>query len=302
MEEAQDERAAARVDGQFAQAADESVGSGPPTGLDPRDRIGTLPRQLTLPSSGSSCIALLLASALASATAAAQSHPGSADPAEKMALPIPGNVLVLIADDLGAYSLAAYGPGADLPPTPTIDRLAATGVVFRNAWSQPMCSPTRATIQTGRYGFRTKIGVNISACCNDPALPREEVTLPAMLDLGTGGVTAHAMFGKWHLGSNPVGGDLAPNLAGYGHFAGSMDGQLADYFRWRKTVDGAVTISTRYATSACVDDALAWIRQQPERWVCVVAFSAPHTPFHAPPARLHTQVLPPGPPPAFCDG
>jgi arylsulfatase B len=250
---------------------------------------------------GVRCSALLLASVFARAPAAAQSPPGAPEHG-KVALAEPGNVLVLIADDLGAYSLAAYGPGADLPPTPRIDRMAATGVVFRNVWSQPLCSPTRATIETGRYGFRTGVGTNIDSCCTVPALPLEEVTLPEMLDLGTGGRTAHAMIGKWHLASEQVGGDFAPNLAGYGHFAGEMEGQIADYYRWRKVVDGVATITSRYATSACVDDALAWIRQQTGRWVCVVGFQAPHTPFHAPPARLHTQVLPSVVPPSDCSG
>src|SRR5262245_52162050 len=70
----------------------------------------------------------------------------------------PGNVLLLIADDLGVDQLAAYGIGANPPPTPNLDQLIASGVLFQSAWSQPTCSPTRATIQTGRYGFRTGIG------------------------------------------------------------------------------------------------------------------------------------------------
>src|SRR5262245_65248854 len=83
----------------------------------------------------------------------------------------PGNILVLIADDLGVDQLAAYGVGSDLPPTPNLDRMAAEGVLFRNVWSQPTCSPTRATIQTGRYGFRTTIGMAINAFGGGPALP-----------------------------------------------------------------------------------------------------------------------------------
>lgn len=262
-------------------------------------RVAIFPGQMSVLSFGSG-LALLIASAPAAAQA--ESVPGARDRTDQVRLLPPGNVLVLLADDIGAYGLAAYGPGSDLPPTPNIDRLAALGVVFRNAWSQPLCSPTRATIQTGRYGFRTTIGTNINYWVGEPGLPLEEVTLPEMLDLGTGGRTAHAMIGKWHLGSDQVGGDRAPNLAGYGHFAGSMEGQIADYFGWRKVVDGFASFTTRYATSACVDDALAWIGQQSGRWVCVVAFQAPHTPFHAPPAALHTQALPQVVPPPYCEG
>lgn len=213
---------------------------------------------------------------------------------------VPGNVLILMADDLGVEELAAYGVGPAPAPTPTLDLIAASGVLFRNAWSQPTCSPTRATIQTGRYGFRTHVGAVINAFGNAPAMALDEVTLPEMLDLGTGGLYAHAAIGKWHLGSAQVGGDLAPNLAGYAHFAGSMEGQLQNYSFWRRVVNGSSSTSTRYATTACVNDALFWIRRQSGPWLCVVNFQAPHAPFHRPPSNLHTQVLPGAEPRAIC--
>ena len=68
------------------------------------------------------------------------------------------NILMIIADDLGVDMLSMYGRGADIPPTPNIDALKAKGVMFRNAWSNPFCSPTRATIQTGQYSLRTGVG------------------------------------------------------------------------------------------------------------------------------------------------
>src|SRR5688572_17762996 len=75
-------------------------------------------------------------------------------------LPVPrgGNVLVIVLDDLGIDRLGAYGLGADLPPTPVLDGLLADGVLFRNAWGYPSCSPTRAALLTGRHGRRTGIG------------------------------------------------------------------------------------------------------------------------------------------------
>jgi arylsulfatase A-like enzyme len=212
-----------------------------------------------------------------------------------------GNVLILVADDLGIDRLACYGAPA-APPTPTLDRLVADGVLFQNAWSQPTCSPTRATLQTGRYGFRTGVGSVINAFGDVPALSLDEVTLPEMLDLGTGGAYAHASIGKWHLGSSRVGGDLAPNLSGYAHFAGSLEGQLEFYDHWRRVVDGVATTSSRYATSACVDDALRWIRVQDRPWLCVVSFQAPHAPFHRPPPHLHTRKLPAEAPREVCGG
>lgn len=213
----------------------------------------------------------------------------------------PGNILILIADDLGIDQIGAYGVGSDPAPTPTLDLIAGAGVLFRNAWSQPTCSPTRASIQTGRFAFRTSIGTVINPFSNGPALPLSEVTLPEMLDLGTGGLYAHAAIGKWHLGSAQTGADFAPNLAGYSHFAGSLEGQIGNYFNWRRVVNGSVAQSTRYATTSSVNDGLAWIRQQDGPWLCVVSFQAPHAPFHRPPPRLHSQVLPPGTPPISCD-
>ena len=68
------------------------------------------------------------------------------------------NILLILADDMGVEALSVYGLGETAPTTATIDALARDGVLFRNFWSQPVCSPTRATIMTGRYGFRTGVG------------------------------------------------------------------------------------------------------------------------------------------------
>lgn len=245
---------------------------------------------------------LLLSASLALAAATlAQSTRASGAPtgSGSVELPQPGNVLVLVADDLGVDQLRLYGQGVDYPPTPNLELLAASGVVFRNAWSEPTCSPTRAALMTGRHGFRHSIGIAVDPFADTFGLPASEVTLPEMLDLGTGGRYAHALIGKWHL-SPFAQGDLAPNQAGFAHFAGSLEGQIINYVNWRRVEDGVPSMSSRYATSAAVDDALAWIGQQNGPWLCFVSFQAPHAPFHAPPASLHTQNLPSGPPKANC--
>ena len=56
------------------------------------------------------------------------------------------NVLLIIADDIGVDRIGAYAEHPDPGRTPAIDGLAASGVLFRNAWSSPTCSPARATI------------------------------------------------------------------------------------------------------------------------------------------------------------
>lgn len=69
------------------------------------------------------------------------------------------NILLLIGDDIGVEALSSYGIGSTPADTPNLDELATYGTVFGNVWSQPSCSPTRATIMTGRYGFRTGLGI-----------------------------------------------------------------------------------------------------------------------------------------------
>jgi hypothetical protein len=71
----------------------------------------------------------------------------------------PQNILLLIADDYGADSSSLYNTtasGASLPPTPNIASLATNGVVFSRANSYPVCSPTRACLLTGQFGFRRR--------------------------------------------------------------------------------------------------------------------------------------------------
>ncbi len=215
-----------------------------------------------------------------------------------------GNVLVVLADDYGTDQLGLYGIHNDPPSTPTIDSLAADGVRFMNAWSLPICSPTRAALLTGRYAGRTGVGWNVADHPTQPivGLPLEELTIPEMLDVGTNGLYAHAAIGKWHLGSTAVvGGALAPNMHGFDHFSGSLD-NLPDYYNWEKVTNGVAQQTTSYAMTDKVDDALAWMSTAPEPWFCYLALNAPHGPFHSPPSNLHSVDLsgaaPPGADPA----
>ena len=206
------------------------------------------------------------------------------------------NVLIVVADDVGIDQIGAYGLGGDLPPTPNLDALAANGVLFRNAYSNPVCSPTRVQVLTGRHSYRHGIGHIVGPEMISPelfALPLEETILPEMLDLGTGGMYDHAAIGKWHLYEG-LGFETAPNDAGFNHFAGTPSNLGFDpqaYYNWIKVVDGTFFVSTTYATTDQVNEALAFMTSAPEPWLCYVAFSAAHVPFHEPPASLHTQDL-----------
>jgi arylsulfatase A-like enzyme len=204
------------------------------------------------------------------------------------------NILLVIADDLGTDNLSLYNTnaGASRPPTPNINSLYDSGVLFRNAYAYPSCSPTRSCLITGRHGFRTGIGV-ATVEPSDPALQANELTIAKILTANPLLGYRHAGIGKWHLGEQPT----DPNVnGGWSHFSGSLPYRVDDYFRWSKTVDGATMITTNYATTDNVNDALAWIRQQgTTNWFLWLAFNAPHRPFHKPPNYLHSyETLPAG--------
>ena len=195
------------------------------------------------------------------------------------------NVLVIVADDLGVDMLSVYGEGVSTPPTPNINSICNDGVRFQNTWGAPFCSPMRATVQTGRYALRT--GVKYISGGPNYQLPVCETTIPEVLDMISG--VNHAAIGKWHLGNALNGGPLAPNVAGYSHYSGSLPCCMPNYFVWSKTVDGTTTPGYAvYATTDNVNDTLGWIEQQAGPWFVWQAFNAPHFNYHAPPDNLHS--------------
>ena len=202
-----------------------------------------------------------------------------------------GNILLLIADDFGVDLAGFYAvPGRvettpPPPPTPNLTALARQGVLFPRAWASPTCSPTRAGILTGRYGFRT--GVGDAKRRDMPQLPPDEITLPEVFRAAaTRYRLAHV--GKWHLSN----GIDDPNRQGWTHYLGPEPrlGGL-DYYDWTKVVDGVATRCRTYATTDQVNDAVGVIaaaRAQDRPYFAWVAFNAPHRPYHKPPNGLHS--------------
>ncbi|VGO15681.1 Arylsulfatase [Pontiella desulfatans] len=197
------------------------------------------------------------------------------------------NILLIIGDDIGLDSLHISNddPTASFPPIPTLQALAKDGVLFSNGYAYPTCSPTRSSILTGRYGYRTGVlspqsSENFSAA---------EYTLPEIFaDQGLD--YELASFGKWHLG----GGNDGPNeLGGWPHFSGALGGGLNNYRRWTKVVDGVETnVTQTYATTENTKDAAAWINAQgTNNWFAWIGFNAAHTPLHQPPPNLFTVDL-----------
>ncbi len=118
------------------------------------------------------------------------------------------NVVLILADDLGWADLGCYG--ADLHETPHIDRFAQQGLKFTQAYAAaPVCTPTRASIMTGKYPARLHMTVWYESSANPPRgrrlippitvgdMPHSEVTVAEVLH-EAGYLTAHV--GKWHLG------------------------------------------------------------------------------------------------------
>lgn len=134
------------------------------------------------------------------------------------------NIIFILADDLGYGDLQSYNP-ASLVPTPNLDRLAEEGTRLTNAYCPvAVCSPTRYSLMTGRYSFRSWKPNGVMSNYEPSLIEAELLTLPEMLR--ESGYTT-AGFGKWHLGT------IFPTLdgkkpAGYGQFRADDNGTNLD--------------------------------------------------------------------------
>lgn len=211
-------------------------------------------------------------------------------PARTQALP-PPNILLVIADDFGVDTSPCYETGTDKPSMPALARLCADGLVFDEYWTPPECSPTRATILTGRYGLRTGVGAALSR--SSSGLSTDELGLQRYLtQSGTG--MASAVIGKWHLATDANGWLDHPARIGVTHFDGLLTGAPDSYSRWSRTTNGQASIATTYITSQLTDLAVGWIAAQSTPWFLWLAYTAPHAPLHLPPASLHDRGDLPG--------
>lgn len=192
------------------------------------------------------------------------------------------NILFVIADDMGLDASPCHSLGDGAPDLPNLEALCASGTVFDNAYSAPTCSPTRATIMTGQYGFRTGIGGAITPG-NDVTLSSDETSL---FDVLNAGGYASAIIGKWHLAGTEAGLSHPASL-GVNDFFGIYSGAVRDYYNFDIVENGARKTVATYATTAFTDRAIDWIAGQDAPWFLWLAYNAPHTPFHAPPPELH---------------
>jgi arylsulfatase B len=202
------------------------------------------------------------------------------------------NVLLVIADDMGVDLVNAYHEVQVPVHTPVLDGLAANGVLFRNAWSNTVCTPSRVSMMLGRQAFRHGVGTAVNPVFHGINLHAGAETLAHVV----APVATPLALGKWQMNLELDQPLLHPLRAGFAHYRGNMQilpGVFSDdYYAFDKNVDGVMTHSTTYSTTDIVDDALELLAATPEPWFVWLAFNAPHAPFHKPPASLHTYSLP----------
>lgn len=199
------------------------------------------------------------------------------------------NIVFLLADDLGWTGVGCFG--SDLHETPNIDRLAGEGMLFTDAYSAcTVCSPTRASIMTGKYPARLHL-TDFIAGQNRPFEKRtvpawtkymklEEVTVAEALRAG-GYATAH--IGKWHLEPpKPPEGHSAEDFKPTGH---GFDLSIAKppgtkgYFL-PKDYERADGSRGGYLTDFLTDEAVATIERFKDRpFFLYLAYHTPHTPI-----------------------
>ena len=197
----------------------------------------------------------------------------------------PPNIVFILADDLGYADVSCYGR-PDLH-TPNIDRIAATGVRFLEAYANSaVCTATRTALITGRYQYRLRVGLEEPLAGNpEIGLPPEHPTLPSLLSKAGYGTT---LIGKWHLGVLPK---FGPLKSGYDHFYGFRGGAL-DYYMHTGTDhredlwdDDLAIDQIGYLTdllgSRAVDVVNGYAKSgQP--FLVSLHFNAPHWPWEAP--------------------
>ncbi|NXG78323.1 ARSI Arylsulfatase, partial [Baryphthengus martii] len=213
------------------------------------------------------------------------------DPMEKPLRPTfsrPPHIIFILTDDQGYHDVGYHG--SDIQ-TPTLDRLAAEGVKLENYYIQPICTPSRSQLITGRYQIHTGLQHSIIRPRQPNCLPLDQVTLPQKLQ--EAGYSTH-MVGKWHLGFYKK--ECLPTRRGFDTFLGSLTGNV-DYYTYdncdgpgvcgydlHEGEDVAWDQSGKYSTflyAQRVSKILA--SHSPKEPIFIyVAFQAVHTPLQSP--------------------
>ncbi|MHC4111169.1 MAG: sulfatase family protein [Planctomycetota bacterium] len=196
------------------------------------------------------------------------------------------NIVMILTDDLGYGDLSSYG-AKDLK-TPHIDNLVAKGMRFDNFYANcPVCSPTRASLLTGRYPDLVGVpGVIRTHLRNNWGyLAPQAVLLPKLLKRA-GYHTA--IVGKWHLGLEPPN---IPNIRGFDHFHGYLGDMMDDYYNHRRHGINYMRLNNKeidpkgHATDLFSQWAADYIKERSrskQPFFLYLAYNAPHTPIQPP--------------------
>ena len=198
------------------------------------------------------------------------------------------NFVFILVDDLGYMDIGAYNPDT-FYETPNVDRLAAEGMRFTNGYAaNPVCSPTRFSIMTGRYPTRVdatnffsgkRRGRLLPAPLHD-RMPLSEITIAETLK-AKGYQTA--FLGKWHLGPAA---DFWPEKQGFdinigGHHRGLPPGGYFSPYKNPRLTDGK---DGEHLTTRLTDEALRILDSYKEDpFLLYLSFYTVHTPLQAPP-------------------
>lgn len=184
------------------------------------------------------------------------------------------NLISIVTDDQGRWGVGAYG-NKEIR-TPHMDRLAREGALFVNAFTAtPVCSPSRATFLTGRYGTEVGITDYLAPAETDAGagLPEDAVTWFEVLQRH-GYVTG--LIGKWHLGTNA---EFHPTKRGFHHFFGFLGGgntpmnPTLEENGQNKKLKGPLP-------DILVDNAVGFVKENRDKpFALALHFRAPHLPF-----------------------
>jgi len=191
------------------------------------------------------------------------------------------NIVIILADDLGWADVSYHG---GYIKTPNLDQLAREGVELDRFYVCPMCSPTRATLLTGRYPVRFGLSRAVIPPWRNYGLSTDEVTLADVLKKA--GYRNRGVFGKWHLGHQQA--KWHPLARGFTHFHGHYNGAI-DYFTHLREGERDWHINYRpsaergYSTDLIADAACRFIKDSADEgpFFCYVPFNAPHSPLQS---------------------
>jgi arylsulfatase A-like enzyme len=196
------------------------------------------------------------------------------------------NIVCILVDDLGYGDLSSYG--ADDLQSPNIDRLITSGMRFDNFYANcPVCSPTRASLLTGRYPELVGVPGVIRTHPENSwgELTRDAVLLPGVLRRAG---YRTAIVGKWHLGLT------APNRPqdrGFDLFHGYLGDMMDDYYKHRRHGINYMRMNDKeidppgHATDLFTEWSCDYLRAQRDSdapFFLYLAYNAPHTPIQPP--------------------